>query len=421
MSEREPILRATELTKYYTTEDGFLDKLLGSADEVKALDGVDLEVHEGETLGIVGESGCGKSTLGRALLQLETPTAGTVHYRGENLTEMSAGQLKDRRTDLQIIFQNPFSSLNPRFTIADIIGEPLDIHGIASGERRDERISELLEEVGLSRSHADRYPHEFSGGQLQRIGIARALAVDPDLIVCDEPVSALDVSVQAQILNLLTRLQNEHDLSYVFIAHDLSVVEHIADRIGVMYLGELVEMGTTEEIFAEPSHPYTEALLSAIPEPDPDWESERVILEGTVPSPIDPPSGCRFHTRCPRVIQPDAYDFEQSTWRSMMTLRTRLDDEDATLRSVLSAHKEETTEIDPETVPERLRETYDLPNRLIDPEAERVLAEAIDRLQESDVDGAASVLAREFTTPCESDRPELVADGHHPIACHLYD
>ncbi len=420
MSENDVVLRAEGLKKYYPTEDGFLDKVFGESGWVKALDGVDLQIREGETLGIVGESGCGKSTLGRTLLQLEEPTDGTVHYREENLVEATGDRLQAARTDLQMIFQNPFASLNPRFTVADIIGEPLDIHGIASGSQRDKRISELLEEVGLSRSHANRYPHEFSGGQLQRIGIARALAVDPELIVCDEPVSALDVSVQAQILNLLKSLQKEYGLSYIFIAHDLSVVEHISDRIGVMYLGKLVEKGTTEEIFAEPHHPYTEALLSAIPEPNPRWEHDRILLKGTVPSPIDPPSGCSFHTRCPRVIQPEGYEFEQPNWRAILTLRTRLEAEDASMRSVLSAHKASDEAIDPETIPAQLREAYDLPEQLTDPEADRVLQSAVDHMVNDEIGLAADVLAQAFSTPCESETPELITKEQHPIACHLY-
>ena len=303
MSADDPLIRTENLTKYYSTESGFLDRLLGGAKDVKAVDGVDIEIKEGETLGLVGESGCGKSSLGRTLLQLEDVTAGSAYYRDGDeeidLSELSNSEMREYRKDLQFIFQNPFASLNPRLTIADIIGEPLDVHGLASGDERQERIEELLETVGLQASHAGRYPHEFSGGQRQRIGIARALAVDPDFIVCDEPVSALDVSVQAQILNLLMDLQEEFGLSYLFIAHDLSVVEHIADRIAVMYLGEIVEVGETDEIFSPPYHPYTRALLSAIPEPDPLWEGDRIILEGTVPSPINPPDGCKFHTRCP--------------------------------------------------------------------------------------------------------------------------
>jgi peptide/nickel transport system ATP-binding protein len=295
----EPLIEAEGLTKHYPTEEGFLDRLLGDRRWVKAANDIDLEIYEGETLALVGESGCGKSTLGRTLLQLEEPTRGSVYYDGVDLTEISSSRMREYRKDLQFIFQNPFSSLNPRLTISDIIGEAIDIHGLATKEERRNRIMELLDTVGLQESHIGRYPHEFSGGQRQRIGIARALAVDPSLIVADEPVSALDVSVQAQILNLLEDLQEEFGLSYLFIAHDLSVVEHIADRVAVMYLGEIVETGTTEEVFSPPYHPYTYSLLSAIPEPDPLWEGERVLLEGSVPSPIDPPSGCKFHTRCP--------------------------------------------------------------------------------------------------------------------------
>ncbi len=305
----QPLVQADELTKYYSNADGFLDRVLGNQSKVRAVDGVDLEVREGETLGLVGESGCGKSTLGRTLLQLEEPTDGRVYFKGEDITELSGSALREKRREMQYIFQNPFASLNPRLTINDIVGEALDVHGIADGEERDARIAEILDTVGLKPSHANRYPHEFSGGQRQRIGIARALAVDPDFVVCDEPVSALDVSVQAQILNLLEDLQDDLGLSYLFIAHDLSVVEHIADRIAVMYLGEIVEVGTAEEIFSPPYHPYTHALLSAIPEPDPLWQGDRVILEGSVPSPLDPPNGCKFHTRCP-IAQGDCGEWE---------------------------------------------------------------------------------------------------------------
>jgi oligopeptide/dipeptide ABC transporter ATP-binding protein len=416
VSRGEPLVEAKGLTKYYDTRSGFIDRLLGGRQQVKAVDGVDLTIHEGETLGLVGESGCGKSTVGRTLLQLEEPTAGSVYYRGEDITEYDAAELRDLRQEVQIIFQNPQSSLNPRLTVNDIIGEALDIHGLAEGQTRDERIKELLRRVGLSASHANRYPHEFSGGQLQRIGIARALAVEPEFIVCDEPVSALDVSVQAQILNLLADLQDELGLSYLFIAHDLSVVEHIADRIAVMYLGKIAEVGTHEEVFEPPQHPYTEALLSAIPEPDPLWETDRIILEGSVPSPINPPSGCRFHTRCPRVIPPKDYDFEQEEWRAVMSLRTSLE------------AGETPTDADrvdggagPGAVASAIREEYDIPQRLSDPQADAVLEDALEEVAGGDVAAAAAALEDAFRTPCEVHEPELREIEHGTAACHLFD
>jgi peptide/nickel transport system ATP-binding protein len=417
MSGDEPLIRAENLKKYYESESDFIDRLLGRRKWVKAVDGVSFEIGEGETLGLVGESGCGKSTVGRTLLRLEEPTEGSVYFRGRDISDLSSSELRDIRKDVQIIFQNPHSSLNPRLTVNDIIGEALDIHGLAAGQTRDQRIKELLERVGLNASHANRYPHEFSGGQLQRIGIARALAVDPEFIVCDEPVSALDVSVQAQILNLLEDLQDDLGISYLFIAHDLSVVEHIADRIAVMYLGEIVEIGTPEELFTPPQHPYTEALLSAIPEPDPLWEPDRIILEGSVPSPIDPPSGCKFHTRCPRVIPPKEYSFEQEEWRAVLSLRERIERGDVQLETIRS--KVDDTE--PGRVARGIREEYGVPETLSDPAAEGVLSDALESVSQGDFDSAAERLADVFATPCTVHEPELLETETGEAACHLFD
>jgi oligopeptide transport system ATP-binding protein len=272
---------------------------------VKAVDGVTIDIFPGETLGLVGESGCGKSTLGRAIVRLTEPTSGQVLYRNNDLAHLSAREMREHRRHLQIIFQDPYASLNPRMTVGQIVGEPLDTFKLARGREAEQRVQELLETVGLSKRFSKRYPHEFSGGQRQRIGIARALAVDPDFIVADEPISALDVSIQAQIMNLLQKLQREKNLTYLFISHDLRAIRHVSNRVAVMYLGKLVEIADAKTIYADPLMPYTKALISAVPVPDPKIEAtrQRIVLEGDVPSPINPPQGCRFHTRCPYMIQ----------------------------------------------------------------------------------------------------------------------
>ena len=290
------LLEATNIVKYFPIKGGVFMKEIAA---VKAVDGVSLSIDEGETVGLVGESGCGKTTFGRAILRLEEPTSGEIYFEGESILGYDKNKMQALREKMQIIFQDPFSSLNPRKTVSHIIGEPLLVHGLKSRKKREERVLELLRVVGLRKEHMRRYPHQFSGGQRQRIGVARALALNPKLIVCDEAVYALDVSIQAQVINLLKDLQDEFGLTYLFISHDLSVVEHVSDRVAVMYLGKIVEFAPSKALYKKPLHPYTQALLSAVPVPDPSRKANaRIILKGDVPSPIDPPPGCSFHPRC---------------------------------------------------------------------------------------------------------------------------
>jgi len=320
MSENNTLVRVENLVKHFPITRGVVfQKQVGA---VKAVDGINFEIKKGETLGLVGESGCGKTTTGRTILQLHKPTSGDVFFRDINLTEASDGKLRELRRDMQIIFQDPYASLNPRMTVGRIIAEPLDVHNIGTPTERKERVQELLRLVGLNPYFVNRYPHEFSGGQRQRIGVARALALEPEFIVCDEPISALDVSIQAQVVNLLEDLQEEMGLTYLFIAHDLSMVRHISNRIAVMYLGKIVELADRDVLFANTLHPYSIALLSAVPLHNPAAERERrrIILLGDVPSPANPPNGCRFHTRCPiaekrcEVEDPEFREYEKDHW-----------------------------------------------------------------------------------------------------------
>jgi len=410
----EALIDVRDLKTYYE-DTGFF-----GGDPVKAVDGVSFEIARGETLGLVGESGCGKTTLGRTLLQLETATSGTVSFGGTDVTELDGSELKAWRRNAQMVFQDPESSLNDRMTVGEIVREPLDVHGVGAPRERREKVRDLLAQVGLQQAHYYRYPHEFSGGQRQRVGIARALALEPEFVVLDEPVSALDVSVQAKILNLLEDLQSEFGLTYLFIAHDLSVVRHICDRVGVMYLGHIMEIGPTEQLFRDPANPYTRALLSAIPSPDPTDDSERITLPGSPPSPRDPPAGCPFATRCPVRIRPDDVEASDEAWERIREFRDVVRERSRAEPSLRERIRDrlgfETALADGEEV---LREEFGDVD--LSPEVRRHVEQAAAYLSDGDPDAARAYLREVFGDRCDGERPQYydLGDGRESF-CHLH-
>ncbi|MFB6194022.1 MAG: ABC transporter ATP-binding protein [Halobaculum sp.] len=420
----DPLVEVEELEKHFPITEGVLSKEVG---RVRAVDGISFEIRRGETLGLVGESGCGKSTAARSLLRLDEPTGGDVTFDGEDLLSKDRAELKRFRRNAQMVFQDPESTFDPRMSVGESIAEPLRIHGVQDADKRRAVAMNLLERVGLERDDVDRYPHEFSGGQKQRIALARALVVNPEFIVADEPVSALDVSIQSKVIQLINDIKEEFGLSLLFISHDLGVIREVCDRVAVMYLGEIVEKAPTEELFRNPQHPYTKALLSAIPQPDPRKREERVQLSGSVPSPSDPPSGCRFHTRCPAVIQPEGYEMDQSNWRSLMDLRVRLGGEGIDADSVREFVGTE-REIDPASVSDEqiraeVRKEFDVPEAgTLPDDVESVVAESLDYVAAGDEASARELLSEEFTTVCERDTPQTHTVGeNHEAACHLHE
>ena len=420
----DPILEVEGFEKHFDAADGLLDRLLGGDRVVRAVDGVDLTVREGETLAVVGESGCGKTTLGQAVLNLEQPTGGEVRFRDREIAGLSESEMRPLRRDMQMIFQDPAGPLNPRKTVGQILRAPLDVHDVGdSKEERRATVEDALERVGLAPSHVGRYPHQFSGGQQQRIGIARALMLEPELLVADEPVSALDVSVQAQILNLLESLKAEMGLSMLFITHDLSVVRQIADRVAVMYLGEVVETAPVEQFFETPRHPYSRTLLSAVPRIDPAARTERTLLEGTVPSPVDPPSGCRFHTRCPEVIPPADWPANQASFRAGFSFRTRVVEEGIDVDDVRSRLRSEGQDVTEASVVDYLQEvTFDGDVDALPDAAAEAVRTATREIAAGEPETAAETLDAAFSSPCVEETPAPTpsdsTDGRGAAACH---
>ncbi|MDV7348561.1 ABC transporter ATP-binding protein [Halorubrum distributum] len=429
----EPLLSVRDLKKHYPIRKGIFNRQVGAA---RAVDGISFDIEQGETLGLVGESGCGKSTAASSVIHLEEPTSGEVIFNGNgregatrnpdgthpnDVTQFDDNEMMEFRRGAQMIFQDPSSSFDPRVSVGNAVGELLKVHGMSDRHRRRAIVEDLLERVGLSASDFDRYPHEFSGGQKQRIALARALVLNPDLIIADEPVSALDVSIQAEILSLINDLQEEFGLSLLFISHDMSVIRQTCDRVAVMYLGEIVEIGPVEEIFTNPQHPYTEALLSSIPTPDPRASVGGIELKGTVPSPTNPPSGCRFHTRCHKVIQPDGVDIDQEDWRGLLNFRDKVNAGQIDVEGVRENVAASGTEPTDAEIQAEIRREFDIGETVDDPDLEQTLSEALDLLIDGDEERAGSILSDAITTPCaETEPPRTTHAADHESACLLH-
>ncbi len=429
----QPLVSVRGLEKHYPITEGILSRQVGAA---KAVDGITFDIMPGETLGLVGESGCGKSTAASSIIRLEEPTSGEVIFNGgdrgdrtrddsgthpNDVTAFDDEELTRFRRDAQMIFQDPSSSFDPRMKIGSSVAEPLEVHGMTDRHRRRAIVEDLLERVGLSEDDYDRYPHEFSGGQKQRIALARALVLNPDFIVADEPVSALDVSIRAEILSLIDEIQSEFGLSMLFISHDMSVVREVCDRVAVMYLGEIAELGPTEEVFTSPQHPYTEALLSAIPTPDPRKDRENIQLNGTVPSPTAPPSGCRFHTRCHKVIMPTERELTQEAWRGLLSFRDRVVGGQVDVEGVRAGLESSSGEpVSDAEVRDAIRTDFDVPDVSDDPAVATAVDETLGQLVAGNETKAAETISQ-FTTPCERSNPDHTQHNNdHRSACLLH-
>jgi len=435
----DPLIEVENLSKWFGTSQGVMDRLMGNeSSPVKAVDDVSFTINEGDIMGIAGESGCGKTTLGKLLVQLYEPTKGSIHFDGNDITEMSNADEKEFRKRVQMIFQDPFESLNPRMTVFQSVVEPLRINDMYGGyDERRERVIEVLNEVGLSPAEAylNEFPKELSGGELQRVAIARALVVNPDFVVCDEPVSMLDVSIRAGVLNLMKELQDEYGLTYVFISHDLSLIRYMCDRTVIMYLGDLIEQGPTDEVVMNPKHPYTEALFDAVPEVAPDAERKRANVTGEVPNPRNPPSGCRFHPRCSKIIPPQDWTGGQPAFRRAFQFKRKVlteqlgpEDVETSGQTATGRAAEEllehglSLELPEEHRPASQTGTTIEPGQLELPSnAESTLREAAERVAQGDYDGARDALDGEFETICEQDHPDLREAGPQITACHLYE